>query len=165
MKKYLLVLTVFLMFVASSFSLISAYEVGKEAVNPDKKFDYNVKRLKEKIGLAFKFSSDKKIDYYQTLLNRRLNELSYITSNKLAANIENASTRYETTAGQLTEYMLAKGASQEQKKEVVSQIEEHQKIVAGLKDGYDATTAEWRFVMNDYNSLEIYKGKLLNSTP
>ena len=74
MKKYLLVLTVFLMFVASSFSLISAYEVGKEAVNPDKKFDYNVKRLKEKIGLAFKFSSDKKIDYYQTLLNRRLND-------------------------------------------------------------------------------------------
>lgn len=153
-KLFLVLLTAFLVF---SFSYSSAS--AQEKINPDSGITYKTKRLKEKIALVLKFSNLSKTNYLEKLLERRLYELKYIVENKQIAYLENSSQRYETSAGILTEFVIAKNVKSK-KEELITMFRQHQKDIEKIRDNYSYGTSEWRLVMNDFNSLEIYISKL-----
>ena len=153
-KLFSVLLTAFLVF---SFSYSSAS--AQEKINPDSGITYKTKRLKEKIALVLKFSNLSKASYLEKLLERRLYELKYIVENKQIAYLENSSQRYETSAGILTEFVLAKNVKSK-KEELITMFRQHQKDIEKIRDNYSYDTSEWRLVMNDFNSLEIYISKL-----
>jgi hypothetical protein len=131
--------------------------VKYEKVNMKDGSRYLIKRLEEKTILFFlSFNSEKKINYYEKLLNVRLAELKYIVDNKDIANIQVASQRYFTTAGELTNFLVSKGASSSKKEEVKNLFSEHIKIIEIFKGTYDNTTAEWRLLRDDANYLIDY---------
>lgn len=137
-----------------------AIEVKYEKINPSNGFDYALKRLKEKIYLTLLFySKDKKAGYYNKLVTRRLAELKYVVEQKDMANFENATTRYSTTVGMWVEYINQKNLVDQE--EPASQLlVQHSPVVERLMEKYDPTTAEWRFVKQDLDYLQIYIDKL-----
>jgi len=130
-------------------------EIPREQINPDARSKYLVKRFKEKVTLFFKFDLNSKLDYYQVLLDKRLAELAHIADNKNVAYIETTSSRYESTAGQLTQ-ILIDNKSKEKFLEVKQKFTGHLLVLAKIQDNFLSSTAEWRFIENDINSLKIY---------
>lgn len=133
--------------------------IQREQINPDAGNRYLVKRFKEKVILFFKFSPDSKVDYYQTLLDKRLAELVYIADNKNIAFIETTSSRYESTAGQLTE-MLVKLDNKDKFSATEKKFGEHLLILDQAQRNFMQPSAEWRFVQNDINSVKIYSQQI-----
>jgi hypothetical protein len=130
-------------------------EVQYESVNPDGGFNYNIKRIKEKIVLLFSFTPTKKAEYQEKLVQKRLSELKYIVDNKDGANIETASQRYSTTVGNLVE-LIIKNNLQTHKETTLKMLEEHSIAIENLKGSFDDTTAEWRFIKYDEDYLKAY---------
>jgi hypothetical protein len=136
-------------------------KVSYEKVNMKDGSRYLFKRLKEKTFLfLLSFNSQKKLDYYQKLLNIRLSELKYIVDHKDISNIQVASQRYFTTAGQLTNFFISKGSLTANKEAVKELFAEHIKIIEILKKPYNDTTAEWRLLRDDANYLIDYSASL-----
>ncbi len=165
MKK-LLFLSLFLAFSLSiNFSIktyaqdSAAENIQYEEVNPDREVFYKVKRLKEKLSLLTKITPRAKAKYYEELSKRRLAELTYVVKGKNLAYIETSSQRYETTVGRLTELVVTKRVTKENES-VQKLLSDQLAVVDELKDYFPYDTAEWRFVMNDYNSIKIYMEKL-----
>ncbi len=130
-----------------------------ESINPDSPAFYKVKRLKEKIGLFLRFSSDSKVDYYIELSSRRLAELKYLAEKEDTAYIEKASQRYEATIGEMVE-LISSDSISKRKEETLSLLSEQRSIVESLTKNYEFNNAQWRFVMNGANSIDLYKGIL-----
>lgn len=147
-----------LLFVVFVFLFVSCNVYATQKVNPSSG-SYQIKRLEEKIILLFKFSSQAKVDYYKVLLDKRLEELVYVVNSKDLANIEKTSQRYETTAGQLTEFILTKNLGS-QKELLIKIFERHSKEIEKLRGVFVFDTGERRLVENDINSLKIYSSKL-----
>lgn len=131
--------------------------ISKETVNPDMSSQYLVKRLKEKVTLIFKFGVDSRIEYLSQLMDKRLSELAYIGENKDTANIEKTSSRYESTAGQLTDFVIEKGRGTF---ELKSLFERHVPILENTREVYSFESSEYRFIQNDINTLKILSDKL-----
>lgn len=128
-----------------------------EKINMENGFRYLIKRAKEKVTIALlSYNPQKKLSYYEKLLDIRLAELKYIVDHKDIANIQVASQRYFSTAGQLTSYFLSKPNLLSQKGVVISLFSEHSIILEKLKASYENTTAEWRLVRDDINYLVDY---------
>lgn len=142
-----------------AYSQEQGIDIQYEKVNPDNSSKYLGKRLKEKIILFFNFSHRSKANYYQDLLGKRLAELKYIVDKKDLAHIEKTSQRYEATAGMLTERIIDEGLT-DQKESSISLFKKHMKIIDNIKNTFEYGTAEYRFVVNDHNSLKIYSDKL-----
>jgi hypothetical protein len=156
-KLALLAAMMFIPIILPNPSLAIKYE----SVNMKDGSRYLIKRLKEKAVLfLLSFNSEKKVNYYEKLLNVRLAELKYIVDNKDIANIQVASQRYFTTAGQLTNLLISKSASFSQKEKVRNLFSEHIKIIEDLKKTYSETTAEWRLLRDDANYLIDYSTSL-----
>lgn len=148
-----------LLVVAPTANAITVEEIAVVSVYPDDGFKFKLKRLKEKIVMIIKFSESSKVDYQQQLLGRRLSELKHIVINDNRAYIETTSQRYEATAGQLTESIIANNL--DDKKDFTSRLfASHSEALNELKENYSFETAEYRFVMNDINSLKIYSNSL-----
>ena len=140
---------------------VEALQIQYEKINPSDGFDYGLKRFKEKLylGLLF-YSKDLKTDYYNKLVTRRLAELKYIVENKDIANFENATTRYFTTVGQFTSF-LVKNVSAEQKSKVAENLFSHIIVLEDLRDVFEGQEkAEWRFMQDDINYTKIYINQL-----
>lgn len=135
--------------------------VPKEEINPNAGTRYLVKRLKEKLILFLKFDQESRISYIQTLLDKRLSELAYISDNKNTAFIETTSSRYESTAGQLTEALI-KFNNPAKEKDAKEKFANHLEILSKIQTNFSPTTAEWRFIENDINSLRIYSQQISN---
>lgn len=138
----------------------SATEVVYEKVNPNDGFSYLTKRFGEKIKLIlFSVSANSKENFYKELVNRRLAELKFIIDNKDVNNFEIATIRYSTTVGEWTEHILAKKLD-DKKKPAIEVLSTHTPVVEQLMQGFDGTTAEWRFVKQDADYIKIYSAKL-----
>jgi len=139
----------------------SSTNIKYEDINPKNGYRYLLKRMKEKVVLLIlSTNSQKKLDYYEKLLNIRLSELKYIVDNKDISNIQVASQRYFTTAGQMTEFLKSKNELTLNKERVKGLFTEHIKIIEFLKTAYPNTTAEWRFLRDDANYLIDYSSLL-----
>lgn len=132
-----------------------------ESVNMKDGFRYIIKRVEEKITLSYlSVNSQKKLDYYEKLLNVRLAELKFVVDNKDIGNIQVASQRYFTTAGQLTNFLILNNTLFANKEVVKQLFADHIKIIEILKKSYKDTTAEWRFLRDDANYLIDYSVQL-----
>lgn len=163
-KKILLTLLFlffsFLFFKVDVFAKVDNFqEILREQINPDAGSKYLVKRFKEKVFLFFKFDSNSKLDYYEVLLDKRLAELVYIVVNNDIAHIETTSSRYESTAGQLTQILLD-NKSDENFLKVKQKFTDHLLVLVKIQDNFLSSTAQWRFVENDINSLKIYSQQI-----
>lgn len=140
---------------------IQTIAVDYEEVNPTDGTQYWIKRAKEKVGMFFSFSNNSKIEFQKKLTTTRLAELAYIINNKEMGYFEKATQRYFTTAGQLTDFIVEKKATHtlDSIKEVFSS---HIPVLTKLRDVYNPTTAEWRFVEDDINYI---KGDILRLPP
>ncbi|TSC90504.1 MAG: Uncharacterized protein G01um10145_176 [Microgenomates group bacterium Gr01-1014_5] len=140
----------------------SAMEVPLEKINPDDGFAYLTKRLEEKVKLfLFSLSANSKENFYKELANRRLAELKYVIENDKKGNFEVATIRYSSTVGEWTEFILDEKLD-ESKGPAVEVLTKHLPVVEKLMTKYDGTTAEWRFVKQDFDYLNIYISKLQN---
>lgn len=130
-------------------------EIKYEQVNPSDGVKYSFKRLSEKLKLFFlSLLPSAKTEYYETLMDRRLAELKYIIEKKQMHKFENTTIRYFTTAGLLTSEV--KNAAKEKKDKVRKLLESHLPVLEKLMTTFDSSTAEWRFVKQDIDSLQIY---------
>lgn len=135
-------------------------EIAYEKVNPKDGGSYAVKRLKEKAMLALlSFSKQKKADYYNKLVGSRLAELKYVVEKKDMASFENTTTRYFATVGQFVNFLVSKNLTEEKIK-VRQVLTSHIPLLESLRDRYDPTTAEWRFMQDDVNYVQTYINQL-----
>lgn len=160
--KYILIFSLFVVVTFFSTAQViaqssnDAVTINYENINPGDDYKYVFKRLREKISLFFSgFNSDSKTEYYQKLVKVRLAELKKVSDNKDIANIQTASQRYETTAGHLTEYVNKKSITKYDQ-EITDMFNSHILVIKEMQKNYDSTTAEWRFLENDVNSLKQY---------
>ena len=71
------------------------------------------------------------------------------------ANFERTTIRYSSTVGMLANFIIESGLST--RKEPADQLlSTHIPVVEQLMTKYDSTTAEWRFVKQDFDYLNIY---------
>lgn len=132
---------------------VQTITVDYEEVNPTDGTQYWIKRAKEKVGLFFSFSTESKIDFQKKLTSTRLAELKYIVENREMGYFEKATQRYFTTAGQLTDFILEKRATNV-REEIKELFLSHIPVLAKLRDVYNPTTAEWRFMEDDVNYIK-----------
>ena len=138
---------------------IPTIDVAYESVNPTDGIAYPLKRIGEKISMFFAFSNESKVKNYKSLVNIRLAELKFIIENKKAGYFEKSTQRYFTAAGQLTLFITSKNIKSQYmsvKEQLLSQIP----VLVKLRDTYDPSTAEWRFVEDDINYASGYADTL-----
>lgn len=153
---FLLALTILLF----SFNSVSAeIIVPQESVNPPDGLPYLMKRIQEKIGLFFSFSNDNKIKNYKKLVTVRLSELKFIVEKKEMAYFEQTTLRYFSTAGQFTSFLINSNKKNEFTS-VRDEFKSHIPVLENLRDNYDSTTAEWRFIQDDINYIKGYINSL-----
>ena len=125
--------------VAANNDILSS--VTYEKINPKDGYRYILKRLKEKTTLLlFSISTNKTFEYKKELLAKRMAELKQVVDTKDVANIEVVSQRYFSTAGDLTKFTIDK-ASDSQKEDLRSYLNNNLKILEALNSQYDDPTA------------------------
>lgn len=139
--------------------VVEVREVKYESINPQDGFSYIFKRFNEKIGIFFTFSNGSKVDNYKKLVDIRLSELKFVVDNKQMAFFEKSTQRYFTTAGQLTDFVVLKKMTSEYSA-VREMLASHIPVLTQLRDTFNYTTAEWRFVEDDINYAKTYMNKL-----
>lgn len=143
-----------------SYVLAEGFELKYEAVNPGNDPAYVFKRFREKVILfILSVSPEKKADFYEGLLTIRLSELKKIVDKKDIANIQTTSQRYSATLGEYTDFLIARKL-EGRKEKVKSTFLTHVPVLEKLRDSYDYTLAEWRFIQYDLDYLKIYILKL-----
>jgi hypothetical protein len=123
---------------------------------------YIVKRFQEKVFMAVKKSPVDKINYYNLLLDKRLDELVSLVKNKEYDYLYPASLRYSTTAGLLTQTIKT-----ENSKELIyltkNKFMDHQQKIQNL---YNSCLSQeddrCKYVQDSYNYLAIYLDQLSN---
>jgi len=119
---------------------------------------YIFKRAKEKLKTIFTFSFEKKVNYFELLLEKRLSETISLVNSNNQSQILNSSNRYSYQAGILTEYISKreKGKGGE-----ITQLFSMQKpILETLRDMNPANTAHWLLFQQNIDTLEILSNKL-----
>lgn len=170
MKRFLVIIYLSFLFLPAFVPYVFAQEqssplwaiknVPFEEVNPTDGFKYLLKRLGEKVKLLVLTTNPAtKASFYKTTLGRRLSELKFVIEKPEMAYFEKATLRYSATAGVLTDYVLKKGLTSE-KAEVSKLLSSHLPVVQKLMEVYDPTTAEWRFVKQDADYLQLYLEQL-----
>ena len=155
MNQYKLAAIIFL--VVAAIILLAS-----NGANPHR-IDYGFKRAQEKLFLTLKFSSEQKIDYYETLLNRRLKELEYLTFNRKTYILWSASLRYAATAGEVTDLIIQNSLS-DKASQYIDKFKNHQEAINSLLKNYpgdlDPTEENSKFLEDAINSLTSYIDKL-----
>lgn len=120
-----------------------------------------IEKFREKIDLWFAFSSDKKTEIQENQLEKRLAEVSYIVNKKHLDQLEETSSRYSTTAGKFTNYIVQKKLSNK-KQQIIDQFTQHQVVIKNLEESIEYGSGLWMLLEHDYNALTIYKNQLTN---
>lgn len=143
-------------------SLLAILLIVSNNANPDR-IDYGFKRAQEKLYLSLKFTPSQKIDYYDTLLSKRLNELEYLTNNKKTYLLWQSSLRYAATAGEVTDVIINNNLK-DQADQFVEKFKQHQEAINNLLTNYpgdnDPTEENSKFLTDAINSLTSYIDKL-----
>lgn len=161
MNKKILIITSLLtiLFSILSFNVEAEDSSNYESVNPSDGFNYGVKRFKEKFFILTKITKNQKSDYYLKLIDIRLSELKYTIEKKDMDNFENSTQRYFTTIGQYTDFLKSKKVSYD-KGTIEKRLSTHVPVLEKLRDSFEFTSAEYRFVQDDINYLKNYLNTL-----
>ncbi|MFH1827141.1 MAG: hypothetical protein ABH812_01750 [bacterium] len=160
-KIYILIAIFFFSF---GLTLVGAQgsDIQFEKINPQQKLHYGLKRVKEKIIMAFCLTGKQKINYSLKLVDIRFRELIYVIENKDISQIEKVSQRYAATIGRLTVSLLLE-KDDFSTKEFVEKIKLQEETLESIKKLFDYNSSEYRFVMDDINSVDIYMERLLSN--
>ena len=124
---------------------------------------YSLKRLQEKIFMIVKTNPRDKVNYYNLLLDKRLNELIAVVGNNQSELILTSSLRYSTTAGLMTEIIKAHHLT-DASTIAQEKFKENKKMIRKLDDSYPKDeNEEWKFIQDDYNYLAIYSQQLTDA--
>lgn len=165
MKKYFvsvsaLLLLAFGVLSTNVFGTGGDISIEPQSVNPKDGYRYSIKRAWEK-GVLFvlSVSKEKKVDYYQELLDKRLSELYKISEGKEIAQIEKGTQRYFTTAGELSEFIINHRLTGkiDSTREL---FEKHLVALESFEQNFNPSTSEWRFLEDDINYLKTYLSRL-----
>lgn len=118
-------------------------------------------RLSERIALFFKFSPEEKINYQKSLAEKRLSELQYVIDNKRGELIEEASSRYSTYLGRLTNLMVSKRDFRK-RDEILNMLEQHSKVVEELTSKIERDSGFWLLLQHNANSIKLYSDQIKN---
>lgn len=155
-KKTFFSLIFILLFIFYPLSINAADEtlvIKGEGINPGS-FYYSFKRIWEKGMDRLQFSTDSRVNFYQSQLKIRLSELNYVIENKLLGEVEQSSQRFAYSAGTLTNNLVKQNKSSEKEK-VIKDFEKYSKFLEQLRDKYEANTSFWMLIQHDINSLGI----------
>lgn len=163
-SKYLLfsvVLIIYLLFTDKSLAKTDLdLTINYPAINPTS-FLYPVKRIWEKAFPFILFSQKSKLDYNQGLLKERLAELKYVAEKKLLSDIEKSSQRFAYQAGVTVEGL--KNLNDKNKiNQTLEDFKSYNKILASLRDFYQANSSFWMLIQQDIDTLNILSGKIKN---
>ena len=121
---------------------------------------YSLKRLQEKIFMVVKTDPQDKVNYYNLLLDKRLEEILAIIQNRDFSLVLSSSLRYSTTAGLMTE-LIKSGHLTVASVTALEKFKKHQIIFKNLDDAYPKDEGqEWKYIQDDYNYLGIYSQQL-----
>ena len=147
-----------LIFVLAFFGLSL---ILSQKANPDDQLIFGLKRIQEKAFLNFKSSPVEKVDYMSALLDNRLRELSNVVKNKNYDYVLPAASRYSTTAGQITELIIANNLRdkvEDTKNQFLAHLQVLQEIYVIYPKNFD--DEEYKYIEDDINYLKIYLDKL-----
>lgn len=143
-------------------AILAILLVASNSANPGD-LTYGFKRLQEKAFLGLQFSSSQKLDYYDSLLAKRLRELQNLTNNKKTYLLYQASLRYAATAGELTD-LIAANNLKDKANQFIEKFQKHQQAINNLLKNYpgdlDPTEKNSKFLTDAINYLNQYIEKL-----
>jgi len=116
---------------------------------------YKVKRLEEKVIEKTKHTPQARADYDAQLLQNRLEDIQYVTSNKEYGLFLGVSLRYGATAGTLRNFILTNRLHSKNSSTIQlfkTQQASIQKLLSKKGD-----QEEWKFIQDDVNYLTIYQ--------
>lgn len=148
-------------------SLISILFLGlvslllSQNATPQSQLFFGLKRIQEKKFLILKSSPLEKAKYQSQLLDRRLYDLQQLVKNKNYTYILNASLRYSTTAGELTQ-LIKDNKLVDLTKRTQEKFNQHLRLLENLYDSYPKdVNGEYKFIQDDINYLKIYLTQLM----
>ena len=130
-------------------------------VNPDFPPLFSLKRLQEKTFLNLQSGPQAKVKYMSFLLEIRLGEIKHLVENKQYTFLLNASLRYSTLAGEITDLIILNNLK-DQLEPVKNQFLYHKQTLNNLYTLYPKNTdnIEYKYLEDDINYLDIYLNKL-----
>lgn len=114
---------------------------------------YTFKRLKEKVGMVFKFSQKSKYSYSLILLERRLSELVSVVDNKNLDLMVTSSQRFSYQAG--TTATINTKLKDNQDDKIREVFNKYSKVLDELRDNYPANSAYWLLMQQNIDTLNI----------
>ena len=122
-------------------------------------FYYPAKRAWEKLRIKLIFSLEKKIDYRELLLKKRLSELKYIAEEKKLDVFENASYRFSYEAGELTN-LIEKLGDDEKTRRYIEEFDKYVLVLPSFRDLYPANTSNWLLIQQNIDTLRFLQERL-----
>lgn len=120
---------------------------------------YPLYRFWEKAIEKSKFTDQSKVEYYQSLTDRRLIELNYVVKKNLLGEIQTSSERLSYYAA-LTKDAVKKINHKEDIEKLTKKFDADIKILEKLRDKYAANSSYWMLIQHSINSLKSYQGNL-----
>lgn len=132
-----------------------------QSADPSMPLFWGLKRVQEKAHMKLKTTPEAQIDYLSVLLDVRLGELESLVKNDNTNYILPSSLRYSTTAGQITELLMANNFG-DKVESIKTQFENHKKVLQNLYEIYPKNTEdiEYKYIEDDINYLDLYLDKL-----
>lgn len=129
--------------------------------NPDADWLYSFKRLQEDTFLKMQTTPHSQLNFYSNLLDERLSEMQYLIKQRKTTLMWSSSLRYSTTAGRMTELLLANNLPEE-KKYIIDKFNKQQTILKGMEDYYYSEFHDdnGKYIRDGINYLDLYKEKL-----
>lgn len=116
---------------------------------------YTNKRLKEKVGMFFKFSKKSKFEYSLTLLEKRLSELTSMIEAKDPNFVIPSSQRFSYQAGITAE--INKKLKEKQNDKLFSVFDKYSVVLSELRDNYPSNSPHWLVTQQNIDTLNILK--------
>lgn len=154
----IILVSIFLVLPLNTYgSNLEKVTLPNQLINPGS-FYYPFKRIWEKLVDKVIFSSPKKINYHNYLLDVRLTELKYVVTNKLLGEFQKSSERLSYQAGILTD--LVSKSERKTKDEAVEKFAKYIQTLTELRDQNPANSSYWLLIQHDMNSLKILSDRL-----
>jgi hypothetical protein len=122
-------------------------------------FFYPLKRIYEKAIIRFYFNSNRKVDYYKSLVQERLAELNYVVEKEYLSEVEKSSQRFSYQVGSLTDFIVDKKFVN-MNADLGNLFKKDRVILERLRDNYPANSSFWMLIQHSINSIDINQQKL-----
>lgn len=140
------------------FAQDETFKPDKQSIYPGSML-YPFKRLAEKVQVTLTIPKSSKIELHQSLLRKRISELSYLVENKNINPIERSSQRFSYQAGVLIE-TLEKDEDSKDKKGILKDFESYKPLLSKLRDYFEANSSNWLLLQQNIDTLDILSKKV-----